>query len=117
MEAQEINRRLHEALGKCWHETERRYVAGDIKSVCKKCNAYGFPILQSNPNYCADPRLVIEAMIGRRDWIKFLKHITNHCMSGYASINNFTRDRIMDRTGKLAVLATEWINKQKGKSA
>lgn len=35
----DINRRFAELCGLFWHETERRYVAGDIKSVCKKCNA------------------------------------------------------------------------------
>ena len=103
-----INKEFHELLGRCWHEKD------DVQYwKCKKCG--GGMSLVIYPNYADDPRLVIEVMMERKDWIKFLQYITNHCLSGYAAINNFTRDLITDRTGKLRDLALEWI-KQKGKS-
>ena len=117
---QEINRAFHEAAGKCWHKRDWDRV-GEILDTCVKslpCKKCGVEISMNyiDPNYADDPRLVIEVMMERKDWIKFLQYITNHCLSGYAAINNFTRDLIMDRTGKLRDLALEWINKQKGKS-
>ena len=115
MTTQDINRAFHEAAGKCWHAP-----ALNFRGYCHKC---GKTITKDKitgniirPDYRDDPRLVIEVMMERKDWIKFLQYITNHCLSGYAAINNFTRDLIMDRTGKLRDLALEWINKQKGKS-
>ena len=71
----------------------------------------------SGPDYCADPRLVIEVMRERGDWDRFRLVIGVGYRDGpyKNSITYISLDLIMDKTGKLARLATEWI-KQKGKN-
>ena len=55
--------------------------------------------------YCADPRLVIKAMMTQEDYNQFI-------------LKQILTDRIdvhhiyMDRTGKLAKLAIEWIERR-----
>ena len=114
----EINKAFHEAAGKCWHKRDWGRV-GEIldtrvKSLpCKKC---GVEISMNyiDPDYCDDPRLVIEVMRERKDFDEFID-------IGIQSQKWFEADDwidlFMDRTGKLAKLATEWLNQQKGKSA
>ncbi len=90
---QGINRKLHEALGEKWY----RYSP------------------QDNPDYCADPRLVIEAMRKREDWREFYIWASDHGRAlDYNSQGTvFIRMSIaMDKTGKLAKLATEWIERR-----
>lgn len=84
----QINRKLHEALGRT-----------------------GKPL-----DYCGDPRLVIEAMREREDWTSFYEYCTYRFVRIPGAYSIYIAiDLIMDRTGKLAKLGTEWI-KQKGKS-
>jgi hypothetical protein len=84
MTTTEINRQLHEALGKYWF---------------KHCP-------QENPDYCADPRLVIEAMRRRDEDKDFLVDIVEK-NNRYPPF--FIVDLIMDKTGRLANLAIEWL--------
>ena len=94
---EKINRAFHEAAGRKPEFVETGLTTAD----------YVYP------NYCDDPRLVIEVMREREDFDEFID-------IGIQSQKWFEADDwidlFMDRTGKLAVLATEWINKQKGKS-
>ena len=110
---QEINKAFHEAAGKCWHAP-----ALNFRGYCHKC---GKTITKDKitgniirPNYADDPRLVIEVMRERGDFDEFID-------IGIQSQKWFEADDwidlFMDRTGKLAKLATEWLNQQKGKSA
>jgi len=46
----ELNKKACELLNIHWHETQRQYVASDIKSVCKKCGAYGIINIR-NPDF------------------------------------------------------------------
>ena len=87
---QEINRKLHEALGEKWY----RYSP------------------QDNPDYCADPRLVIEAMQEREDWPKFVYYIASSHLSTILDSTYAVINLIMDRTGELAKLATEWLKEK-----
>ena len=78
---QEINKSFHKALG----------------HISVKLG--GSP----SPDYCGDPRLVIEAMRKRWDWEEFYDFLVHECV-----IRELI-DLIMDKTGRLAVLATEWM--------
>ena len=99
----EINRRLHEALGRCWHEYDHWK---GRRQVCR-CEQwlwyFDAPIEWDNPDYCLDPRLVIAAM---RDecWTEFVVYIGGDRMGLLIPVY-----LIMDTTGKLAQAAQEWL--------
>ena len=109
---QEINKAFHEAAGKCWHKDD--WVDG-CAFVCVKCGTeleVGW-----NPDYCADPRLVIKVMREREDWDEFADTYFIPAITGDGKRMFYISEHLItDKTGKLAKLATEWINKQKGKS-
>ena len=102
---QEINRKLHEALGRCWHEP-----AANKPWYCMKCKDY---FHHTNPDYCADPRLVIEAMMERKDWPLFLDYVGGDYyppadpLAGNISLIDC--NLILDKTGKLRDAAIEWL--------
>ena len=118
---QEINRAFHGAAGKCWHEPtfdENGFATRHSKRRMLKCSHCDALMERtSGPDYCADPRLVIEVMRERGDWDRFRLVIGVGYRDGpyKNSITYISLDLIMDKTGKLARLATEWI-KQKGKN-
>jgi hypothetical protein len=91
MNPNEINQALHEALGKYWF---------------KHCP-------QENPDYCGDPRLVIEAMQERDDWFDFVQYICPIDNKPAWSAILDLLDLIMDKSGKLAMLAIEWMKEAK----
>jgi hypothetical protein len=75
---------------------------------------------EGGPDYCADPRLVIEAMREREDFIMFLKTTGSGgdmlILTGKTlPVDNVEHrefvylDLIMDKTGKLALLGIEWL--------
>jgi hypothetical protein len=125
MTTNEINKQLHEALEKCWHEPEILHttvknISGIIGTttgfgswICKKCHRVINDC--SNPDYCADPRLVIEAMMERPDfalWMAHLEYIGDN-IEATDWDHTVDIDLIMDKTGKLALLAIEWMRKEK----
>jgi hypothetical protein len=66
-----------------------------------------------NADYAADPRLVLEAMMKRKDWPEFL--VENGSVSKHGRhLDCILIDYIMDKTGKLRDTAIEFINKTKG---
>ena len=102
------------AVGYCWH---------DDVLTCRKCGAFFIDDDMENPDYVADPRLVIREMEKRGDWPRFCKKIGYAMGAIYASSQKPdpapTRflvyiDLIMDTTGKLATLARDWLREQKG---
>ena len=120
---QEINKAFHEAAGKCAHkwEVDKYWKSRGATVFYCKCGAsyeQGVP-KPTVPDYADDPRLVIEVM---REIGLYEKFASTICFSTSASVTPgeiywINIDLIMDRTGKLAVSATEWLNQQKGKSA
>jgi hypothetical protein len=106
MTTQEINKRLYELLGNCWHEPDgEAKFAGNF--ICKKCRYVYWA--NTTPDYCADPRLVIKAMMERKDWPDFLRWF-------FGKKNRDAEDllySIMDTTGKLALLAIEYLEGRK----
>ena len=109
----DINRRLHTLLGRCWHEFEEKSFEEWHVMVCRKCKfeTQGldaqFPICW-NPNYCADPTLVISAMKERADFSGFIEQVGLYVGQWLMDV-----DLILDKKGKLAKLALDWLTAQK----
>lgn len=76
------------------------------------------PYAEVIPNYCDDPRLVVAVMREREDWDEFADiHFIPAITGDGKRMFYISEYLIMDRTGKLAKLATEWLNKQGGAKA
>ena len=97
-----LNKRFAELVGICWHEDVSNT---DFPLECS-CGDPGCE--HSNPDYAADPRLVLEAMSVRDDWDEFLVE--------YGALGKHGRhfdmipvDLIRDRTGHFRDLAIEWL--------
>ena len=110
----DLSREFAELVGLCWHETERRYVAGDIKAVCKKCGTYGIDIFFGNLDYVADPRLVLREMMKREDFPLFMARLMymGDSVEGIDWDNNIDVDLILDITGLLALAARDFLRKE-----
>jgi hypothetical protein len=108
-----INRRLHEALGWCWHEYDHWK---GRRQVCR-CGQwlwyFDAPVEWGNPNYCADPRLVIEVMREKEDFVRFIRFLSKGMIEP-AQSSFICIDLMMDKTGKLAELAIEWLAQKEG---
>lgn len=101
MEKTNINRQLHEALGK--------HVCTESKSYPGTCR-YCKEIMQIIPDYCADPRLVIAAMRERKDRADFYYQCLTE-KDGYGG-RDFRMELVLDTTGRLAKLALEWLKEK-----
>lgn len=121
MTPEQINKRFAELAGVPWHE--KASIKPDISPngavwvtlvVCS-CGDEVFDCQwadhRKNPDFCADPRLVLEVMMKRRDWKDFVwvvgiyKEQTNKIYICY--------DYIRDTTGLLALAAIEWMEMTK----
>ena len=111
-----LNRELYEALGYCWHEKHAEY-RGEIACTCwatfKSEEEFIQHCKSSNPNYKAEPWLVIGEMEKRKELNKFWMwlHIDKH-LDGFEVFNLLA----MDRTGKIATIAKDWLRKLKGEN-
>ena len=108
------NRELHELLGHCWHEWELSAPAYE----CKKCGQIVTKYESTlNPDYTADPRLVLWDMQKQDDWDGFCaKFLVDY--EGWDT-HYLLMDLFLDTTGKLADLASglerEAIRKERGR--
>jgi len=61
----DLNREFAELVGICWHDYGRiQYEDGAIEFLtCRKCKS-----VTPNPDYAADPRLVLREMVKRKDF-------------------------------------------------
>jgi hypothetical protein len=70
----------------------------------------------NSPDYAADPRLVLEVMLSRKDGPLFMARLMyGFEQPGVEAIdwdNNIDVDYILDTTGKLRDLAIEWMEKE-----
>ena len=103
------NREFHELVGLCWHEWD--YEGDPV--YCIKCSVEYDPDT-ANPNYAADPRLVLKEMrkIGKLE--EFLRtKIYPLGSTGYnIPINYFINsNRELETTGKLRDEASEFLKK------
>jgi len=102
------NRELHELLGLCWHYPAAPSMSHVGGAVCKKCKQR----LDANPDYAADPRLVLREMmkLPEAQWIMFLSAIGS--MEYNRSDDMIYISLILDTTGKLRDAAIEWLRKE-----
>ena len=109
-----VNRRLHEAFGHCWHESfvvVQPYIEYEQDRIvkCVHCEKQGSQSDLSNPDYAADPRLVLREMMKREDYKRFLGSIRVDL--NYDDVPYIEIFYIMDTTGELRDRAIEWLEK------
>jgi hypothetical protein len=118
------NRRFHELAGLCWHEIIEQEVeseSGVVSFLCacgacySRMDDFEDHAAESNPDYAADPRLVLEVMKKREDWWLFSR------LSGFWVIPFEAGEKIyldtayiLDKTGKLRDKAIEWMEGRNG---
>ena len=113
-ERDQINRRFAELVGMCWHER-----IDEMTCTCGlgfRTNAIYMHIQDSNPDFIANPTLVLKEMLKRKDWHNFLDIIglpywDEHDIKHSAIDAMF----ILDETEGLLVKAgIEWLEKEQG---
>lgn len=105
MKPEEINKRFCELAGIHWHH----YTEDDNFVLNCSCGhkTYFYENCCANPDFCDDPRLVLEVMMKREDYDDFLtkiRVIDNPCLF----LSRFIDDYIM-KPGKLALAAITWM--------
>jgi hypothetical protein len=118
-----INKKFASLAGICWHELEKypgatgsaiqRYRDSCIYPLykCVKCEKEGYGSYFCHPNFCADPRLVLEVMKKTGMLDQFILSLLDEYTS-FEQIPHFLRYYILDTTGLLALKAIEWMEKQ-----
>ncbi len=66
------------------------------------------------PNFCRDPRLVLEVMMKRKDWPHFQMTLFKETAHGRIA-DCIPIIYMKDTTGLLALKGIEWLEMQKGK--
>ena len=87
------NREFARLVGLCWHEYDTETLN------CIHCEKVMWRKDSNNPDYAADPRLVLKEMAKRPDWDDFQKQV----------IDPFAY--ISDTTGKPVKLAIKYLDK------
>ena len=107
MTTEQINRRFAELSEISWHEPRAVPDGESIRCVCGEIHWKGYP---KNPDYCADPRLVLEVMMKRKDSGSFISDLTcRYCNPAHGFIENY----LLDKTGKLVLAAIKWMEEKK----
>jgi hypothetical protein len=89
-----------EALGKCWHENKiAPYSGGTMRLVCSKCGSIDY-----NPDYAANPLLVLKEMKYRCNFQDFLDYLRFNDRLGVIPV-----DYLFDTTGQLRDKAIEFL--------
>jgi hypothetical protein len=105
-----LNRELHEALGYCWHEKHAEY-RGEIACTCwatfKSEEEFIQHCKSSNPNYKAEPWLVIREMKKKGLLKRFLSSIGT--TTNLDTLGKMSSLIAIDTSGKLAQLALDWL--------
>ena len=108
-----LNRELHEALGYCWHEKHAEY-RGEIACTCwatfKSEEEFIQHCKSSNPNYKAEPWLVIREMKKKGLRKRFLSSIGT--TTNLDALGKMSSLIAIDTTGQLAQLALDWLRKE-----
>jgi hypothetical protein len=108
MTTTEINKKLAGLLGICWHEKVKITANAEILCFCGRVwfpNGFSGHCKDNNPDFCTDPRLVVREMMKREGFVAYLEE-------RYSLQDIFCF--LTDTTGKLAVKAIEWLEKQGG---
>lgn len=107
MATDQINKRLAELVGIPWNEPweELDECTGKVE-ICGKYD---------NPDFCADPRLVLREMMKREDWrlfsmVKGFWNVHRHPVATPTYTDAYLNvDDILDTTGKLALAAIAYL--------
>ena len=111
------NRELAELVGMFWHHAEDFNVRPFYPLTCS-CGEKLFTFQVEphckhyNPDFTADPRLVLREMVKRDDWLMFLAFIKG-LMDVSRHHDKIDVGLILDTTGKLANLAIEFLLKMR----
>ena len=107
----EKNRELNELLGLCWHSPVAPAMSHVGGSVCKKCKQR----FDANPDYAADPRLMLREMAKRKDCCDFLLR-ANALAGKHTLIGDLIHiDYMIEDTGKLRDQAIGWLKDREKK--
>ena len=113
------NRELHELLGLCWHEIKEvtptmRYKCS-CGYICYVDDSMNYHCRVNNPDYAADPRLVLREMEKRDDFNRFVAKINGFSLDEDDELidNAIPIDLILDTTGKVGDLAIKWLEGKK----
>jgi hypothetical protein len=106
MTPEQINKEFAELAGICWHEL-------NLEEYCPKCGKSfrGYYLDSPNPDFCADPRLVLKVM--KRDydtWLRFLTWLDKWYLP--TNLDSFGL-LLLDTTGKLALAAIAFLGKKR----
>ena len=120
MTTEQINRRFAELSEISWHELDD-FKFGAYFCSCRHQSPtremLASHIKKLNPDYCADPRLVLEVMRGKLDvvYYSFMRHLANHAPNTEPSnvLIWITKNYLLDKTGQLALLAIRWMEEKK----
>ena len=93
----DLNREFARLVGLCWHEYDTETLN------CIHCEKVMWRKDSNNPDYAADPRLVLREMMKREDWHKFIGRIEDSRPSW------FVENYILNLTGKLRDAAIEFL--------
>ena len=113
MTTEQINRRFAELSEISWHELDD-FKFGAYFCSCRHQSPtremLASHIKKLNPDYCADPRLVLEVMMKRKDSGSFISDLTwRYCNPAHGFIENY----LLDKTGKLVLAAIKWMEEKK----
>ena len=95
----DLNKRLCEKLGICWHE---QIDHGTLQ--CKHCGHE--MLLTRNPDFITDPLSLLRIMREREDWIDFVYKFFLQ-PDAYEEARDIV-DLLLDQTGVLARAVDEW---------
>ena len=100
------NQEFHELIGKCWHEFHFPRVGRHPWENCIHCGEVEWKC--KNPDYAADPRLVLRGMMAT----KYRDDFYRKCLSGlYPS--DLVERYILDTTGLLRDAAIKFLKEMK----
>jgi hypothetical protein len=112
MNTEQINKRFAKLAGICWHKPSKpEYCDGSLGGRCKI-------IRDDNPDFCGDPRLVLEVMMKREDWYYhvgrtkygfLLSLFKYHQEDVEGAVSSMLKNYILDTTGLLAMKAVEFM--------
>ncbi|MFH1630372.1 MAG: hypothetical protein ABIE47_16845 [Pseudomonadota bacterium] len=105
------NREFAELVGLCWHEKEYYPLSGPTLQ-CDKCKEF-IGSFDFNPDYVADPRLVLREMMTKLTTPEFQRFVwrVGYVRMGmnYGEVRyQIELDLILDTTGKLVKEAIEF---------
>ena len=111
------NKKLAWLLNVLWHEQIQStfYCTCGTKYFGEE--AMKSHISKFNPDYAADPRLVLREMEKRKDWPVFVKRIGARIEDRYTGqppVDFVRADLILDNTGNLRDAAIEFLERVKG---